>query len=337
VLGKLSTTSNAVPLSFTIPPGFSGAAVVLRVLLTGDGRSSEQLVVLPFSSERTVVDDDFERDRGFRRGSGDTAVTGRWERAAPQATLDGTTTAQTGTQTTPGGSQCWVTDGRAGTAATTFDVDGGYTDLLSPVLDLGHLYACTASFDLWYYESAKDDAMTVAVSRDGGATWTNVYSRSTPTGAWTRVDVDLGAPLTNQMRLRVRAQDLADSIVECQVDGLQLHGYALDGAVTLLGSGGLGTVVRAGMNAPPGAFCVLLTSPVLGVGTTFPGVGGTLLLDPNITFVLPGHVADSSGYAAMDIDIPANPALGGARFWFQQAVLAATIAFGGNAPSVLLQ
>ena len=71
--------------------------------------------------------------------------------------------------------------------------------------------------------------------------------------------------------------------------------------------------------------------------STFPGVGGTLLLDPASTAVLPGIVADSAGRAAVDLLLPVNAALSGATFYWQEASLQTGIAFGGNAVALTLQ
>ncbi|HLQ37555.1 MAG TPA: M14 family metallopeptidase, partial [Planctomycetota bacterium] len=336
---RLAASSNAAsPLTFSIPPGYAQPLAHLRVQLTGDGRTSTRDVDVPLAAVRVAADDDFELDRGWRRGSSDTATTGWWERAAPQQTLNLGTVIQPGVQTTPGGTYCMVTDGRAGTSASDFDVDGGFTDLLSPVMDLSHLGSCEASFDLWYTESAGNDAMTVSVSRDGGSGWTPLYSRTTSTGAWTRIALDLGAPLTAQMRLRVRAQDQLDSLVECLVDGLRLRGVAADGSVTLLSNGALGSSVRGGMTGPAGSLCFLLGSLAQTAGTTFPGVGGTLYLDPAFALVMPGVPADAAGHAATDVSIPNNPALTGATVYWQMAsITPSAVAFGGNVTSVVLQ
>lgn len=334
---RLSTAATAAPLQFTVPQGFPGTVAHLRLLLSGDGRTSERALDLPLLPSRLLADDDFERDRGFARDTASTATTGDWERSAPQATVNGSMPIQPGNQTTPGGTACWVTDGRAGTGAGSYDVDGGFTDLLSPVFDLSHAITAEASFELWYAESIGDDAMQIAVSSDGGANWTPAYSRSTATGAWTRVAVDLGAPLSNRMRLRIRAQDLNPSLVECLIDDLQLRGTAPDGSVTLLGSGAFGTSLRLGFAGQPGALLLPLATPLLGPGTTFPGVGGALRLDAATVAALPLQLADAQGYAALDLAVPNLPALSGLPFHFQLLTFAAgTAAFGANTVGVQL-
>jgi hypothetical protein len=152
------------------------------------------------------------------------------------------------------------------------------------------------------------------------------------------VSLDLGWPLTDRMQLRVRAQDLNPSLVECLVDDLRLVAPANDGSLTVLASGALGSNIRLGMTAAPAALCFPLVALGRTAGTTYPGVGGTLFLDPNTTAVLPALVAAASGYGALDVTVPANPVLVGLPLSFQAAtVQGSAVAFGGNAVDVTLQ
>ncbi len=334
-LGSLA--NGALPLSFTVPVGFSAPVARLLVRVTGDLRVGDFPLDVPLLATRVCIDDDFEQDRGFTRGSIGTATTGLWERSTPLATSSAGVTMQPGTQTTPGGSLCQVTDGRGG-PVDTYDVDGGYTDLLSPAMDLSHLAAATVAFDLWYAESAGNDPLLVQLSRDGGASWSLLYQRSVSTGTWLHIALPLSAPLTNRMVLRVRAQDLFASTVEALVDGFELRAVALDGAVTVLGSGRLGTSVRVGLNGPTGGLLLPLGALGLGPGLSFSGIGGTLLLDLATATVFPLQVLGSSGYAAIELALPVQPGLVGLPIAFQSLLVAnGVIAFGGNAPLVTLQ
>lgn len=333
-----TATNQGAPLTFAVQPSATRLLVDVLVRVSGDGRTQELPVQVPLQPARLVLADDVERDRGFQRAAGGTATTGLWERAAPQQTTSGSQTLQPGFQNTPGGSLCWVTDARAGTSAGTWDVDNGHTDLWSPQLDLRHLATAEASFALWYGESTADDEVQIDLSRDGGANWERLWSRTTSTGAWLRIAADLGAPLTDRMRLRVRAQDQNPSLVECAVDDFEVRGLVPDGGITLLGSGRLGSTLQVAMHADPGAFCFALASPLLGPGTTFPGVGGQLLLLPSAAAALPGLLADAAGRAVAELALPPNPALSGATFHWQQATLSpAAVAFGGNTTAITLQ
>jgi len=329
----LSTNAPTTPLTFTLAPGFLGTVAHLEVQATGDGRTSTYAVEVPTSPTRRCADDDFELARGWARGLS-TATGGLWERAAPQAT-----TSQPGTQTTPGGTRCWVTAAAAGTSAGANDVDAGYTDLLSPPMDLAHLAAVEASFDLWYAETLPNpnDPLLVQMSRDGGNHWTTLLSQVAPTAGWQRVTLALPAPLTSQVVLRIRAQDQFASTVEALIDQFELRGAAGNGAVTLLGSGALGTNLRVGINAPNGSIAVPLGALALGPATSIPGVGGTLLLDASSLVLLAPQILGASAYAAVEIVVPNQPGLVGQMVAFQGAWLTATaISFGGNATHVIL-
>ncbi|MBM4060834.1 MAG: hypothetical protein FJ265_07030 [Planctomycetes bacterium] len=330
------TAGTGAVLTFAVAAGLPAPAAQLEVSVTGDGRTVRRTVTIDLIARRLVLRDDFEQDRGSRRAPAGTATTGLWERSTPQATASGSTPIQPGTQTTPGGSRCWVTDGRAGTSAGTYDVDNGYTDFETPVLDLQHLLAAEVRLQYWYAESVGDDPMTVSISRDGGTNWSPAFTRSNSTGAWTALVVDLGAPLTDRMRLRVRAQDLAASLVECLVDDLEVHGVLADGSMTLLGSGGGGTQVQVAMHAAQSDLCFPLASFGTAPGLTYPGVGGSLLVDPATAMVLPFAVAGSNGRAATEVALPGGFA--GLVFHFQTAVFGAGGAsFGPNRTALTLQ
>ncbi len=333
-LGNVPTGS---PLTFAVQPGVTAPTAQLRVLVTGDGRTTERLVDIDLFPRRLVLSDDFEQNRGFGRATGGTATTGLWERSAPVATVNGTAPSQPGNQTTPGGTLCWVTDGRGG-AAGTYDVDGGFTDLETPEIDLAHLLAAEVRLQYWYTESVGDDAMQVSISRDGGGSWSPGFSRSTSTGAWTALTVDLGTPLTSRMKVRVRAQDLLPSVVECLIDDFAVHGQLADGSITLLGSGGPSTRVQVAMHAAPGSLCFALTGPLTSSGLTYPGVAGALLLDPATALVLPFAPANPSGRAVTEVALPAGPGFAGLVFYWQAATFSASgAAFGGNRTRLVLQ
>ena len=286
-------------------------------------------------ARRLVLRDDFEQNRGFARASVGTATTGLWERAMPLATVNGSTPIQPGTQTTPGGTRCWVTDGRGGSAGT-YDVDGGYTDLETPTMDLSHLLAAEVRLQYWYAESVGDDAMAIQISRNGGGSWTPAFSRNTSSGAWTALTIDLGAPLTAQMKLRVRAQDLAPSLVECLIDDLEIRGVLADGGITLLSSGAAGSLLQVAINAPAGSLCFPLMALSTAAPTSYPGVGGALLLDPVTAIVFPFGIADAGGRAASELLLPGG--FPGLVLHWQAAVFGTGGAsFGPNRTSVVLQ
>jgi hypothetical protein len=338
-VASVATVNNtATPLTFSVPANFVGIAAHLVVRVTGDGRTQDFPIAVPFTGPRRCMDDDFERDRGFARMAGGTASTGLWERGAPQMTSSAGTTIQPGTQTTPGGAQCWVTDPLAGASVGANDVDSGYTDLATPIMDLSHISGGIISFDYWYAESAGNDPLVVSVSRDGGSSWSQLFQTFSPTGTWQRLDLPLGSPMTDQMMVRVRAQDQVGSLVEACIDGLAIAGAVADGATTVLGSGVLGTDLRIAGNAPPNSLLVPIASFGLGAGVSIPGVSGTLLLDLGSAVMFPLAVVGGSEYVVFDMALPVLPGLVGLQLAFQSVVATASgIGFGGNAPVITLQ
>ncbi len=175
--------------------------------------------------------DDMESDTGWSGGiAGDTATTGQWVRVDPVGTG-----AQPEDDTTPDpGTLCWVTgqgaiDGGLGTQ----DVDGGFTTLMTPVLDLSALTRPRIIYDRWYSNTGGGapgaDIFVVDISNNDGATWTNVETVG-PTGpgtngGWLRHAfevADVIAP-TAQMRLRFIASDVGSgSIIEAGLDGFEV-------------------------------------------------------------------------------------------------------------------
>jgi hypothetical protein len=317
-IARFASASNmATPLTFSVPANYPGLLVELRVGASADGQSVETTLRLPIGALRVTVDDDLEQNRGFARNTGGTATAGLFERAAPAQTVNGATVIQPGTDHSPVGTLCWVTDGRAGTAAGTYDVDGGFTEVISPRFDLAHLGLANLVFWRWYAESVGDDAFQVFVSNNDGAAWTQLLSSAASTNAWVRTSLEIPLALTAQMRFRFRAQDLNASLVEALIDDLSIEGLAADGALTLLTSGAIGTSARLGLNGRNGAAGV----PMLSTGTAnlpVPGVTGRLLLDPASLVFLPGVTFGASGYAGIDLPIPNQAELRGGVLHFQQ-------------------
>jgi len=330
---RLGTTSNASqPLTYVVPKSFAGPLVELRLLVTGSGQTLQETLRLPLAPLGLAVTDDMEQDRGFERSSS-TATTGLWERAAPQATTSGSQTIQPGNQTTSGGRLCWVTDSRAGSSAGSYDVDGGYTDLVSPVLDLAHLQVVEVSFQRWYAESLSDDAFEVFVSSDGGTKWTRILADNKSTGQWTRFVHQLAIPLTTKMRFRFRAQDLNASLVEAAVDDFTIRGVVPNGTLTLLSSGRRGTTLRMGVASRPASS----VWPIVGLklaNVRLPGLVGTLRLDPNTAVLLNKLPVGSGGHLGVDLAIPNEQSLVGIDFHLQLLYQAGAVAGFGNLQTV---
>jgi subtilisin family serine protease len=178
---------------------------------------------------------DFESSQGWTAGAtGDNASSGVWGRMDPQATYNGSTMVQPEDDHTPApGTNCYVTDGRAGTSVGTYDVDGGKTTLLSPVWDLSGYQ--NALLDLWTWytndegNSPGGDYFAIDVSSDGGTNWVNLLNTRESWEYWKNQSWALESyiTLTSQVRLRIIAQDQSTgSIVEAAVDDVCLYGAA---------------------------------------------------------------------------------------------------------------
>lgn len=185
-----------------------------------------------------VAADDMEIDRGWTIGApGDTATTGIWGRMDPEGTTNAGLQIQPEDDATPApGVNCWVTDGRAGASAGTYDVDGGATTLTSPTYNLAGSASVRLAYSRWYMNdngtpSSRDDTFSVRISGDSGASWTDleVLGPTGPeaSGGWRRAEHNITNPawLTSNMRLRFVASDFgAGSLVEAAVDDLRLEG-----------------------------------------------------------------------------------------------------------------
>ncbi len=225
----------------TLPPAPCGTIVqAYAQVLTSEGQIVRDPPDAPASlyefevlNTTLVLADDFESDLGWLANAqgADTATTGRFERAAPQAT-----TAQPGSDHTPEpGTLCWVTDARAGAAAGTYDIDNGATSVTSPALDLSPYTRATVSFWLWFYASGgagTQDVVLVDATGDGSA-WTNLSvigsNIDETAGGWLRYEVTITDPslLTSTPQLRLTARDLSPGhVVEAAIDDIMITGLA---------------------------------------------------------------------------------------------------------------
>ncbi len=173
--------------------------------------------------------DGFETDTGWTVGP-NTATTGIWERAAPQATA-----AQPGAPHS--GSLCFVTGAAAGSGIGPFDVDGGLTTLLSPPLNLAASSDFVVSYWRWYSNGAGSNPYTntfrADVSTDNGANWTNAETigpESSPDtspgwrfASWRLSQLGDGTLTPSQtVRIRFIAEDATAAIVEAAIDDLSI-------------------------------------------------------------------------------------------------------------------
>ena len=171
----------------------------------------------------TIFSDDFETDRGWvaNPAGTDTATTGRWERAVPQATAS-TGTKQLGTANS--GQFDLVTGATAGAAAGDNDIDGGTTSIQSPAIAIPAGGTVTLSFASYFSHltnSTTDDFFRVQVV--GATTTQTVFevrgAATNVNAAWATRSVDISAFAGQSIRILVSAADAAGgSLVEAGVD-----------------------------------------------------------------------------------------------------------------------
>jgi hypothetical protein len=174
----------------------------------------------------TVFSDDFETDKGWTANpSGtDTATTGQWQRANPEATTSGGTIQQ---GTTASGSFDLVTGGTAGASVGANDVDGGTTSIRSPAITIPATGTTTLALSFYFAHlnnSSVDDFFRVQVV--GSTTSTVVQqtgSAAQVNGAFTRTSANISAFAGQTVRIVITAADNATgSLVEAAVDDVTI-------------------------------------------------------------------------------------------------------------------
>ncbi len=155
---------------------------------------------------------------GLGTSSGDDAYSGAWERCASVATYDYYNREATpGTQTTPGGTNCFATENAQSEFddLTFYDVDGGKTTLQSPVINMSTYKNPTISYNRWFtndliYEGyGNEDYWQVSISNNGGTSWKFIENTKVSDMSWRRFAFrvkDYIVP-TDKMRIRFVASD----------------------------------------------------------------------------------------------------------------------------------
>ncbi len=160
-------------------------------------------------------------------------ITGEFVVDSPRATFSSGRPAQPGQAAV--GNQCLFTarnpNGNPGKA----DVDDGEVVVFSPLFDASQMARLELSLWRWFHvpinNSDAQDYFAIDVSQYGGGLWTNVETLdrfATDANAWTEVSYSLETlvPLTDTMRLRIRASDGASigAIIEAAVDEVHIFG-----------------------------------------------------------------------------------------------------------------
>ena len=98
---------------------------------------AETYSAIVIGSIDTIIDDDFEGAVTGWSVSSAALTGGAWEVAVPNGTVQSGQVAAPGSDASPAGTKAWVTqNGNAGGAANAADVDGGPTQLTSPLFSL---------------------------------------------------------------------------------------------------------------------------------------------------------------------------------------------------------
>ena len=210
------------------PSRGSGRSPVSRFRTIGDGLSE------------TVFADDFEDDLGWTV-EGD-AFAGAWVLGDPDQTLDPDApdpdAALAQPSACPNGVACYFTGANPDGVATDEDVSGGATTLTSPAFDLAGAAAATVRLTRFFYKSdlLADAGLEIALlTPDPGAPGgyqvhvleqLELDSATAGENGWRpREYAVCDAPMLAGSRLRIRAHDLGDGLLEAAIDSVSVHAF----------------------------------------------------------------------------------------------------------------
>lgn len=272
----------------------------------------------------TIMIEDFEGTApGWTVSNSPTLTAGAWELAVPNGGFLGSTmiVPATDAEQSTLATKCFVTK-NASAPSSNFaflmqnDVDGGYTDLISPIFNLAGTDG-NVSFSRWFWGTSGLDSMVVSISNDGGSTWTSAATIAVTGGsnAWLVNSFRVGdfIPPTNQMRVRFRAEDSGfDNLVEGGIDAFRVDRYDCSICQPSVGLQGPGTTTLTvcGGNLTAGTTAVLsyaggdpfnvayLIADVALVPTPF---AQGMSISPNPPIVSPVSLDAQGGYALNNV------------------------------------
>jgi hypothetical protein len=229
-----SGSSIAPHFTWTPSPACGDAVLFEFEARWGQGESSVSTFTVHVGSLQTatVLNDDFETDRGWTTAAGAGVKRGFWVREDPYGvnTSTGVPVQPEDDHTPAPGTICWVTGNpRPGGnfTPTMGDVDGGNVDLLSPVFDGARAVTLDFQAARWFHRSnptfLDGSTFTIDVSNDAGTTWSNLERLTSNASAWQAASHDLNARITPsaQMRLRIRVnEDLGGTTGDTLLEGL---------------------------------------------------------------------------------------------------------------------
>lgn len=171
--------------------------------------------------------DNFQVERGWTIEDNPIVLNGSWIRVDPNGTFLNENYAQPEDDNPNGtGTHCFVTgQGPPGGAAGANDLDGGFTYLISPPLDLTSGESLI-NFSFWFFSDDGDDFLYVDISDNDGADWINVFALPHQGSRWNEMAFLPGDYIvpTSQVRLRFSSNDTPNnSITEAAIDDVMVE------------------------------------------------------------------------------------------------------------------
>lgn len=202
-------------------------AAVDNVIISGDGGT-------PPPPPSSGFEDDFETDKGWtvNPDGSDTAGTGLWERAEPEATSYCRSyywyqyCYDMQLSDVPSGSHDLVTGASAGSSLGSNDVDGGHTSIVSPEFTVPDNATLTFKYYFAHLDNASgDDYLRVSlVSGSGSEVLGEAYGTAQLREAsWADFSTSLDSYAGQQVRLKIEAADGGSgSLIEAGIDDVSV-------------------------------------------------------------------------------------------------------------------
>lgn len=182
----------------------------------------------------TFFEDDIEGDvtaAGWTVVNDASLTSGGWEQAVPIGTFfSGGIPAAPNADATPSpGTMAFVTQNSSfvGEAYGLHDVDGGPTNLISPIIDLTDSDAFI-SYNQWMFHDGigEHELMRVSITNDAGANWVTVDNVDSTGGQWVLASFFVGDYVTptSQVQVRFSLCDCPnDSVAEAGIDDFKVE------------------------------------------------------------------------------------------------------------------
>ena len=190
------------------------------------------------------ITNNFENVTGWTVGdSSDTATSGVWERAEPNATFENNNIVQPGEDHSLDGSFCYITQNSfEQNNPGQSDVDGGKTTLFSPVYDLSIYDEALVSYWKWYSNNLGNNPGTdywkVDVSNDGGVNWSSIENTNESNNYWLFKQYLISdfVDLTQTIQFRFIAEDIfydgdvgtGGSLIEAAIDDFSIDVFEVN-------------------------------------------------------------------------------------------------------------